>query len=530
MLKTLENRKSILNDCDDKGNTMLHLAVIKGDTSIFKILMHYHKLLDLKLKNDDGDTVLSLAYRLPNVPDEIKTRLMALKMSVDPHCCTKRKRTEPSTAVLRKALQSSDLPKVKRLISSGANINEVDKRGLTTLHSFATDLVNMAVQENTVWDLFSPGYIEVFKFVVHETEADVTIKTSEGQSVLELMLHETFRHHHFRKAFYNDIAILIEPILPKMRMHFEDEGSMYICIFRAFFVGIKGNCFAIVRHCIENYYDETHNASYYGIIQRLINLFGLNEHRERYILCLLLHDAYENVAQDLGFMREQLDYGQPAMFEQLQTVCKTLARTNYRFEERLETFVDVLLGLKLQGYHLERTNVIEALAISFVNENISAERAKRIFALLEAVFEQFNIPFNNILISVLERVPNFMWHILKHTYLELKPIQLLLPFCSGEFYSVSTLFFTVLYNESFSIDPRFESNSSNLLTLCEHQKLEEIENQYVLNPLSLTELCRVKIRKEIHRESRTNKEFIRKIMSLPLPELIQKYLRYMMTF
>lgn len=489
--------------------------------------MHYYKLIDIKVKNVDGDTALTLAYNLPNVSEEIKSRLMALKMNSESYC-SKRKRTEPSSAVLRKALQSSDLPKVKRLINSGANINEVDKRGMTTLHSFATDLVNMAVQENTVWDLFSNGYIEVFKFLVHEAEANLTIKTKEGHNVLELMLHETFRHHHFRKAFYADIAELIEPILPKM--HFEDEESMYICVFRSYFVGMKGNCFAIVEHCLKNFYDETHNPTYNNVIQRLITLFGLTEHHERYILCLLLHDAYETVAQDLGFMREQLDCGQPAMSEQLQTICKTLARTNYRFEERLETFVDVLLGLKLQGYHLERTNVIKALAISFVNENISAERAKRIFALLEAVFEQFNIPFNNILISVLERIPNFMWHILKHTYLDLKPIQVLLPFCSGEFYSVSTLFFTVLYNESFSIDPRFENNSSALLTLCEHQRLDDIDNKYVLNPLSLFELCRIKIRREIHKESRTNKEFIRKITSLPLPEIIQKYLRYMTTF
>lgn len=533
IIKSVEydRRKELLNSLDGAGNTILQSAVLKSDISIFKSLMNYYTLFDIKQQNNDGQTALSLALKIPNTPHEIVARLTALEiMSKSNHENTHKRRkkaTDPSIPILRKALQSSDLTKVKRLIKNGADINEMDKRGLTSLHSFAKDLVQMAVHENTVWDLFSFGYIELFRYLLNETEADASIRTRESnQDVLELVLSEAFRYHNYRKSFYHDIALIVEPLMLKWQMV---DNCMYVCVFRAFFVGIKGNSWSLVKQCLDKFYTKEHNSKYFPLVDQIVRLFNLNEHKERYILCILLHEQYGNVAQDLGFLREQLDCGQPLMHEQLLALCRTLARTSYKFDERLCIFIELLINLKNQGYHLERTNVVESLSIGFVNELIPKERAQRIFVLLSAIFEHFNISFNNILISVLERIPNFMWHILKHTYTDLKPIQLLLPFCTNIFYSVSTLFYTVLYNESFSIEI---SCNPSLLTLNEHQKLVYIEEDqcHYLTPMSLLELSRNKIRRELHRESRTNKEFIEKITSLPVPELIQKYLRYIKNF
>lgn len=522
----MDVRKELLNSLDDSGNPVLHCAVLKSDLHVFKILMNHYALFDIKLQNPEGQTALSLALAIPSTPHEIVARLTALEIMSKPTTegaatHKRRRRVEPSIAILRKALQSSDLTKVKRLLKNGADINEMDKRGFTSLHSFATDIVQMAVHENSVWDLFSLSYIELFRYLLHETEADASIRTREGnQDVLELVLAEAFRYHNYRKSFYHDVALIVEPLMAKWQ-----TTDNYLCVFRGFFTGIKGGSWNLVKLCLDKFYTKEQNSRYFSLVDQIVRLFNLTEHKERYILCLLLHEQYATVAQDLGFLREQLDSGQPLMHEQLLSICRTLARTNYKFDERLYIFVELLVSLKGQGYHLERTNVIESLAIGFVNELIPLERAQRIFILMTAIFEHFNISFNNILISVLERIPNFMWHILQHTYTDLKPIQMLLPFCTNIFYSVSTLFYTVLYNESFSIE--IACNPA-LLTLNEHQKLFNLqpENKYILCPMSLQELARNKIRRELHRESRTNKEFIDKITALPVPELIQQYLRY----
>uniref|UniRef100_A0A336LXH7 CSON007466 protein n=1 Tax=Culicoides sonorensis TaxID=179676 RepID=A0A336LXH7_CULSO len=529
ILKRADNKKALLNTQNDDGNSVLHLTVIKADLQIFKILMHHYKLLDVKKKNIHGETPLEIALRILDTPSEIVKRLTALEIMHDtkPSIASVKRRKMGEINVLRKALQSADMPKVKQLIKNGINLNEVDKRGQTVLHSFALDLVCMAVRENSVWDLFSTGYLELFRYLVLETDIDVNKRTQTlNKTVIDIILDETFKHHYFRRTFYYDIARLLEPLVTKNGVDLSDDVKLYISIFRIFFVAIKGGSNKLVKYCIDTFYGIDQNPQMGIIVQKFSVLFNLTENCDRYILCLLLHDSYETVAHELGFLREQLDQGQPTMHGELLSICKILARTNYRFEERLEIFIEILLKLKQQGYHLERTHVIDTLAVSFVSENIPNERARRIHILFSSIFEHFHINFNNILIQVLERIPNFMWHILKNTYLDVRPIQMVLPFCTNVFYSVSTLFFTVLYNESFAM----EHMDNSLLTLCEHQRLVFIEEEkrYALVPLSLQEIARIKIRREIHREARTNKAFVDTIMSLPsIPELIQKYIRFM---
>lgn len=491
--------------------------------------MQHYKLLDVKQKNFQDETPLEIALRVLDTPSEIVKRLTALEIMNDtkPPPSTKRRKMGEIN-VLRKALQSADTSKVKQLIKNGVNLNDSDKRGQSIVHSFALDLVSMAVRENSVWDLFSTAYHELWRYLVLETEVDIHKRTQTlNKNVIELILDETFKHHYFRRNFYYDIARILEPlVIIKNGVDETDETKMYVSMFRIFFVAIKGGSNKLVKYCIDGFYGVDRNPIMGVTVQKFSVLFSLTEQRERYILCLLLHDYYEIVAHELGFLREQLDQGQPTMHAELLSICKILARTNYRFDERLEIFIELLLKLKQQGYHLERTHVIDTLAVSFVSENIPNERARRIHVLFSAIFQHFHINFNNILIQVLERIPNFMWHILKYTYLDVRPIQMVLPFCTNVFYSVSTLFFTVLYNESFTM----EQMDNSLLTLCEHQRLvyNEEEGKYALVPLTLQEITRIKIRREVHRESRTNKAFVDTIMSLPsIPEIIQKYIRFM---
>ncbi|XP_063699799.1 uncharacterized protein LOC134830301 isoform X1 [Culicoides brevitarsis] len=531
ILKQADNKRAVLATQNADGNSILHFAVIKADLPIFKVLMHHYKLLDVKQKNAQNETPLDIALRILETPSEIVKRLTALEIMHDtkpPPSSTSKRRKMGEINVLRKALQSADTTKVRQLIKNGVNLNDADKRGQTILHSFAMDLVSMAVRENSVWDLFATAYHELWRFLVLETDVDVTKRTQAlNKNVIDLILDETFKHHYFRRNFYFDIARILEPlVITKDGVDKTDEAKMYISIFRIFFVAIKGSSHKLVKFCIDGFYGVDRNAVMGVTVQKFCVLFSPNEQKERFILCLLLHDYYERVAHELGFLREQLDQGNPTMHAELLQICKILARTNYRFDERLECFIDVLLKLKQQGYHLERTHVVDTLAVSFVSENIPNERARRIHVLFSAIFAHFHINFNNILIQVLERIPNFMWHILKYTYLDVRPIQMVLPFCTNVFYSVSTLFFTVLYNESFSM----EHMDNSLLTLCEHQRLvyDEKEKKYALVPLSLQEIVRIKIRREIHRESRTNKAFVDTIMSLPsIPEIIQKYIRFM---
>ncbi|XP_063699800.1 uncharacterized protein LOC134830301 isoform X2 [Culicoides brevitarsis] len=494
ILKQADNKRAVLATQNADGNSILHFAVIKADLPIFKVLMHHYKLLDVKQKNAQNETPLDIALRILETPSEIVKRLTALEIMHDtkpPPSSTSKRRKMGEINVLRKALQSADTTKVRQLIKNGVNLNDADKRGQTILHSFAMDLVSMAVRENSVWDLFATAYHELWRFLVLETDVDVTKRTQAlNKNVIDLILDETFKHHYFRRNFYFDIARILEPlVITKDGVDKTDEAKMYISIFRIFFVAIKGSSHKLVKFCIDGFYGVDRNAVMGVTVQKFCVLFSPNEQKERFILCLLLHDYYERVAHELGFLREQLDQGNPTMHAELLQICKILARTNYRFDERLECFIDVLLKLKQQGYHLERTHVVDTLA-------------------------------------VLERIPNFMWHILKYTYLDVRPIQMVLPFCTNVFYSVSTLFFTVLYNESFSM----EHMDNSLLTLCEHQRLvyDEKEKKYALVPLSLQEIVRIKIRREIHRESRTNKAFVDTIMSLPsIPEIIQKYIRFM---
>lgn len=353
--------------------------------------------------------------------------------------------------------------------------------------------------------------------------------TEKRGYTLELVLYETFKHQYkFQKmAIYQDIAQLVQPLMIRWREPPDSELN-YALIFRAYFVGVKGGTFPLVRHTLDRFYRcESRNSVYYALIDKLIRLFNFDEsHKERYILFLLLHQQYANVAQDLGFLREQLDQSQPLMHEQLLALCREtlLSVGGAKFDEQLQTLVHLLLSLKTQGYHLERTNVIETLAVGFVTtQGDTMPPLHSIFQLFSAIFVHFNIPFNNIFISVLERIPNFMWHILNHTYFDVEPVGVLLPFCTNFFPQLSTLFFTVLYNVSIS---EISCNPA-LLTLCEHQKVDYRPTGHVLNPLSLSQMARIKIRRELHRESKTNKEFILKISKLPVPELIQGYLRYM---
>lgn len=488
--------------------------------------MCHNKSLDIFKRNLIGETALDIALRLPNIPFEIIEQLTALEIMYDQIPTTSKRRRIGNLNVLRKALQSADSKKAKQIFKSGVDVNEMDKHGYTILHSFAVELVNLAARENTVWDLFSKEYIDLFRYLLCETAVDVTLKTREkNKNVIELVLDETFKHHYYRRTFFDDVARLLEPLVTAGALDLTEQKTLYVCVFRIYFVGVKSGSNKLVEFCIEQFYGASNNKHHSELVQKFISLYDLAEHKERYVLCLLLHDQYEMVVHELGFLREQMDQGSPTIQVELQNIFKVLVHTSVCFNERMEVLIELLLKLKQHGYHLERTHVIDTLATSIASEDISVEQAKRIQTLFHEIFKHFHINFNNLLIQVLEKIPNFMMHILQQSYLELTPIQIVVPFCTNVFYSVSTLFFTVLYNENFPLG----QIDSSLLTLSEFQKLtyQSSTNEYKLMPLSLQELCRSKIRRHIHRELKTNKAFVDTIMSFPVPELIHKYLRFM---
>ncbi|MGI2261768.1 ankyrin repeat domain-containing protein [Candidatus Cardinium hertigii] len=167
-LNTELNEESI----DDKGNTLLHIEVMKGNIKMVNQLIDDGYNIDLK--NKDLYTPLHLAVESHN-----GNAIKLLKALIEKNACVN-VQNKYGYSPLHIACKKGDIEKVKILLSSTSiNVNIKDDHGHTPLHS----VVGESRYHRAGDPIFGKyKYKKVVKILLSDQRIDVNLKNNDGNT------------------------------------------------------------------------------------------------------------------------------------------------------------------------------------------------------------------------------------------------------------------------------------------------------------------------------------------------------------
>lgn len=176
IIELLKDNQDVSIKCDDDGNTILHIASLLCDTSIFYLLLERGKNSNINCKNKHWETPLHLAVDNRNGINVILNLVtLILQEGADVNSLTKNKETVLMYSCINNNDNQNNERLVKLLLENGSDVNLQDKGGKTALFYAVND-----------------GNIPVINLLL-QNRSDVNLQDEYGRTVLS------------EASFYNDV-------------------------------------------------------------------------------------------------------------------------------------------------------------------------------------------------------------------------------------------------------------------------------------------------------------------------------------
>lgn len=422
------------------------------------------------------------------------------------------------------------------LIRQGVSANTLDLRNRTPLHYCALNCESEMMEAMNYRDVVSSfdnlTNLDVLRYLLETGKACGTIRDKYNKTPLDIVCN-CLTTHNLYISYEHPIVKCLETIAPYT--YDKVQNYDFVKIFELLYTAIRSSSIDLAEFCINRFYcDQDLNKSYCDMVKRYGELLRDDGNGNLYQLCIFLHEDYQKNR------------------EQLKPIIQDINNLNYCFftlslDEMVESDEAVKLTqfcmkvLKTEGIDFSRPWFQEELGITFDLSfpHYTQVQFHRIFKFFNYIFNlDANVDFN---VLSLKYIDNCFWSIRAGVpcfYDNLLYCELFFAFCSDtqmhqkiaeEIYKMDEQ-----WNQNVMIDyNRVLQNVERLLNVDTYNELANYCNFYSYFDIdykvySLKQMCRNQIRQTIGMSNPRQKsqEFVERIMSLPIPMVLKKYLRY----
>lgn len=375
---------------------------------------------------------------------------------------------------------------VKILVEMGkANVSRVDCDGWTALHHNADCRPN----------------ISVMKYLVNDAKIDISVRNNLNMTAFDLLLNN-----------HQDPILLPEDYIPCVdflsEIYFQKEkyytfGTVLSLITHA----IVFERYDLVKKIINDFYNESVNAKY-NVMKRFIVTFDADSHPVLYAFCMVLNPRMREVTQ--FNYRQFTEIFPDVLHEALETF------------EKLEVFLDCLSTIRQINSCSDKYILPSIAELDFNPCTIGDVR--RLLKLYHCLMDlDYKVDFQSIAFG------HFLSFLGNGSQRKIKHLEIVLAFCTDNFIRLNR--FCDTFNMQLNQETRKLTYEADLP--------QEMKGPDYLP--TLKELSRKVIRSSIYDALLTkgrrlglppdlfykNKYFVENIMSLGLPSMLTRYLRFM---
>lgn len=437
---------------------------------------------------------------------------------------------------LHYAVLNRRLDLVTILIEWGCYTNASDLRNRTPLHFAALNcetVIFEALNDRDVASSFDNlTNLDVLRYLLENGKACATIKDDCEQTPLEIICN-CLSTHNLYINYEHPIVKCLEAVAPYT--YSKEANYNFVQIFGLLYTGMRSLSEELVDFCIKNFYcDPDLNPRYHSLVKRYGELMREEGNGNLYQLCLLLHEDYGKHSDQLKiYIREINDL----------TFCFFTLSLDELIEndEAVQITQFCFRALKNEGIDFARSWFQEELSVSFdmMFKDFSQKQLYRIFKFFEYLFNlDSGVDFNRLALKFIE---NCFWSIragIPEFYENLLCSEIYFTFCSDTLISqkIAEEIYKMdeQWNQNVMIDyNRVLQNVERFLNVSTYNELANYCNFFSYIDIdykvySLKQMCRDNIRQTIGKAKprQSSQEFIWRIMSLPIPMVLKKYLRF----
>lgn len=492
------------------GDSILHMLVLFKSIPMLEVLLRYHESLDFFAKCGNLKyTALHLASSIETIPLQIVKRLMEAEPRLIKTYCTNQ------TIPLHLAVKSRRFDLVKLLIEEGRSpVNTKSVFNETPLHYTAFKLHD-SVRYNIQGINYDSENLEIMQYLIDKAKANTGVKDIGDLTALDIIedaIIECDDHELMPSAQYLKDCLKI----------WRPKESSFDFIFKTIFLAIKTLDLDTVKFYIKTCYsDATYNPNHYGTVSRLMEEFAL-EGRQVY-LCLTLHDRFDS--------KQLKSYVSAMNRSEVYIDCLRQVLEQYFDSQPKQALLQSLIqNLLVAGIDFSSWKLAKRFSELDDSQLNTKHALDRLFDVHKALFDlRLGINFNHAAIA-------FINHYCLATKSESSAylVELLLPFTSNifiDFYYLLDELNIESYRNGLAHGELFHrlKKFTPYLTLTCCHKFMNTSDSFSYNVFSLKQLCRDMIRLKIFttKVGQSDNEFVSRIMMLPLPVVLKKYLRYL---
>lgn len=438
--------------------------------------------VDTKLKTRVGDSALFLV--LTGYCDKTSAIIVKKLVEYDPEL------VEMADArgftPLQAASRWEQLDLVKILVETGkANVSRIDCDGWTALHHSADCHPNLAVMT----------------YLINEAKIDISVRNNMNMTAFDLLLNN-----------HQDPILLPEDYVPCVDLlsekYFENENYYtFGTVLSLFQHAIVFERYDVVKKLIKDFYNEKVNENH-NVMKRFIETFDVESYPGFYAFCMILNQRMREVTQ--FNYREFTEIFPNVLHEALENF------------EKLEVFLDCLSTIR-QINSCSDKYILPSIAELDYNPCTIGD-VRRLLKLYHCLMElDYKVDFNSIAFG------HFLSFLSNGSQRKIKHLEIVLAFCTDNFVRLNR--FCDTFNMQLNQETRRLTYEADLP--------QEMKGPDYLP--SLKEIARKVIRSNIYdallAKGRRlglppdlfykNKYFVANILSLELPSVLTRYLRFM---